>query len=35
LELIHPGAPNIVRWHTEQSGAPNHGILRLSFAFFI
>jgi hypothetical protein len=30
-----PGAPDIVRWHTGQFGAPNHGSLRLSFALFI
>jgi hypothetical protein len=30
-----PGAPDTVWWHTGQSGAPDHGILRLSFAFFI
>jgi hypothetical protein len=23
LELIHPGAPDTVRWHTGQSGAPD------------
>jgi hypothetical protein len=22
FELIHPGAPDTVRWHTGQSGAP-------------
>jgi hypothetical protein len=35
LELIHPGAPDTVRWHTGQSGAPDQGCLRLSFALFI
>jgi hypothetical protein len=35
LELIHPGAPDTVRWHTGQSGAPDQGSLRLSFALFI
>jgi hypothetical protein len=30
-----PGAPDTVRWHTGQSGAPNEGSLRLSFALFI
>jgi hypothetical protein len=30
-----PGAPDIVRWHTGQSGAPDQGSLRLSFALFI
>jgi hypothetical protein len=29
-----PGAPDTVRWHTEQSGAPDQGSLRLSFAPF-
>jgi hypothetical protein len=23
LEMIHPGAPDTVRWHTGQSGAPD------------
>jgi hypothetical protein len=35
LELIHPGAPDTVWWHTGQSGAPDQGSLRLSFAIFI
>jgi hypothetical protein len=30
-----PGASDIVRWHTGQSGAPDQGSLRLSFALFI
>jgi hypothetical protein len=30
-----PGAPDTVRWHTRQSGAPDQGNLRLSFALFI
>jgi hypothetical protein len=30
-----PGAPDTVRWHTGQSGAPDHGTLQLSFALFI
>ena len=30
-----PGAPDTVRWHTGQSGAPDQGTLRLSFALFI
>jgi hypothetical protein len=30
-----PGAPDTVRWHTGQSGAPDQGTLRLSFAPFI
>jgi hypothetical protein len=25
-----PGAPDTVRWHTGQSGAPDQGALRLS-----
>jgi hypothetical protein len=29
-----PGAPDTVRWHTGQSGAPDQGSLRLSFALF-
>jgi hypothetical protein len=35
FELIHPGAPDTVRWHTGQSGAPDQGSLRLSLALFI
>jgi hypothetical protein len=30
-----PGAPDTVRWHTGQSGAPDQGSHRLSFALFI
>jgi hypothetical protein len=30
-----PGAPDTVWWCIGQSGAPNHGSLRLSFALFI
>jgi hypothetical protein len=30
FELIHPGAPDIVRWHTGQSGAPDQGTFRFS-----
>jgi hypothetical protein len=30
-----PGTPDIVRWHTGQSGTPDQGTLRLSFALFI
>jgi hypothetical protein len=33
--LEFPGAPDIVRWHTGQSGAPDHGSLRLSLALFV
>jgi hypothetical protein len=29
------GAPDTVRWHTGQSGAPDQGTLRLSFALLI
>src|SRR5688500_4812690 len=29
-----PGAPDTVRWHTRQSGAPDQGNFRLSFALF-
>jgi hypothetical protein len=32
---ILPGAPDTVRWHIGQSGAPDQGNLRLSFALFI
>jgi hypothetical protein len=28
FELIHPGAPDTVRWHTRLSGAPDQGSLR-------
>jgi hypothetical protein len=30
-----PGAPDTVRWHTGQSGAPDQGCLRLSLLLFI
>ena len=30
-----PGAPDTVRWHTGQSGAPDQGAFRLSFALFV
>jgi hypothetical protein len=30
-----PGAPDIVRWHTGQSGAPDQRCLRLSLALFV
>jgi hypothetical protein len=29
-----PGAPDTVRWHTGQSGAPDQGAFGLSFALF-
>jgi hypothetical protein len=30
-----PGAPNTVWWHNGQSGAPDPGTLRLTFALYI
>jgi hypothetical protein len=33
--LKSPGAPDTVRWHTRQSGAPDQGSLRLSLALFV
>jgi hypothetical protein len=33
--LIHPGAPDTVRWHTGQSGAPDQGTLRFPFCSFL
>jgi hypothetical protein len=30
-----PGAPDTVRWHTGQSGAPDQGTLRLSLALLV
>jgi hypothetical protein len=27
-----PGAPDTVRWHTEQSNAPDQGCLQFNFA---
>jgi hypothetical protein len=30
-----PGAPDTVRWHTGQSGAPDKGTLRLTLALYI
>jgi hypothetical protein len=35
LSLEFSGAPDTVRWCTGQSGAPNQGTLRLSFALFV
>jgi hypothetical protein len=32
FDLILPGAPDTVRWHTGQSGAPDQGCLRFNFA---
>ena len=35
LGVVFPGAPDTVRWHTGQSGAPDQGSLRLSLALFV
>ena len=35
FEMIHPGAPDTVRWHTGQSGALDQGTLRLTLALYI
>jgi hypothetical protein len=35
LGLESSGAPDTVRWHTGQSGAPDHGSLWLSLALFV
>jgi hypothetical protein len=35
FELIHPGAPDIVRWHIGQSGAPDQGTFRFPFCCFL
>jgi hypothetical protein len=35
FRLESPGAPDTVRWHTGQSGAPDQGTLRLSLALFV
>jgi hypothetical protein len=35
FSLKSPGAPDTVRWHTGQSGAPDQGTLRLSLALFV
>jgi hypothetical protein len=34
FKLIHPGAPNTVRWHAGLSGVPDQGSLRFPFASF-
>jgi hypothetical protein len=34
FSLESPGAPDTVRWHTGQSGAPDQGTLRLSLVLF-
>jgi hypothetical protein len=35
FDLESSGAPDIVRWHTGQSGAPDQRCLRLSLALFV
>jgi hypothetical protein len=35
LECTAPGAPDTVRWHTGQSGAPDQGTLRFPFCSFL
>jgi hypothetical protein len=35
LELIHPGAPDTVRWHTRQFSAPDQDSLWLVLLLFI
>jgi hypothetical protein len=35
FELIHPSAPDTVRWPTGRSGAPDQGSLRFSFCSFL
>jgi hypothetical protein len=35
FSLESPGAPDIVRWCTGQSGAPDQGTLRLSLALCV
>jgi hypothetical protein len=35
FSLESPGAPDTVRWHTGQSGAPDQGTLRLSLALIV
>jgi hypothetical protein len=35
FELIHPGAPDTVRWHTGQSGVLDQGTLRFLFCSFL
>ena len=35
FSLEFPGAPDTVRWHTGQSGAPDQGTRRLSLALFV
>jgi hypothetical protein len=35
FELVHPGAPDTVRWCTGLSGAPDQGTLRFPFCSFL
>jgi hypothetical protein len=35
FSLEFPGAPDIVRWHTGQSGAPDQGAFAYPFALFV
>jgi hypothetical protein len=35
LVCTAPGAPDTVRWHIGQSGAPNQGTLQFPFCFFL
>jgi hypothetical protein len=35
FSLMSPGAPDTVRWHTGQSGAPDQDTLQLSLAHFV
>jgi hypothetical protein len=35
FSMESPGAPDIFRWHTGQSGAPDQGTLWLSLALFV
>jgi hypothetical protein len=35
LECTVPGAPDTVRWHTGQSGAPDQGTLQFPFCSFL
>jgi hypothetical protein len=35
FESIAPGAPDTVRWHTGQSGAPDQGFLRFLCSFLL
>jgi hypothetical protein len=35
FEMKCPGAPDIVRWHTGQSGAPDQGAFRVVFCSLV